>query len=255
MFRYSLDDIIDQRFTGDDDYPELGGAYEIDEAEVDLDYFRETLEESLAETKKLAAYFENLDGFEEVVAYFECYGELEIHLTDVESFEEYDALEEALTTTLIECLGLGSIEEFEDYSEEIVTTVIEACWLEEYPCWEETERNVSRETDISLIRSAITQYIATRNALPTAVDDLDYYLYLDLLGYYSPSDINAASGDFIDLAVPEVDIPVLEPGQNQILVFTHASCNSSNDMVEPAGIREMALMYTTDAGNEVCLDV
>ena len=255
MFRYSLDEIIDQRFAGDDGYPETGGGYdEIDEAEVDLDYLREELEESLAETKEIAAYFESLGGFEEVVAYFECYGELETHLTDVESLEEYDALEEFLAPAMIECLGLGSIEELEDYSEEIALTIIVTCWQEDSSCWEaEPGRNSSREADIGLIRSAINQYIANRNALPTTVDDLDYLL--DFLNYYSPSDINAASGDFIDLTVPEVDIPVRDPGRNQILVFTHASCNSSNSMVEPAGIREMALLYTTETGDEVCIDI
>ena len=254
MFRYALDEIIDQRFHWRCRLPlprDRGGATKSTKSIWTT--FGRRLRNPSRRLRSSQPTSRTLMVSRRSWAYFECYGELEIHLTAVESFEEYESLEESLGVTMIECLGLGSIEELEDYSAEILVTVIESCRLGDYPCWEEPERDVSREADISLVRSAINQYIATRNALPTTVDDLDYLL--DSLNYYSPSDINAASGDFIDLTVPEVDIPVLEPGQNQILVFAHASCNSSNSMVEPAGIREMALLYTTETGDEVCIDL
>lgn len=137
------------------------------------------------------------------------------------------------------------------------------------------QRNTQRRADIVQITSAVNDYISTRNQLPGSYSDIAPQLDSRPPGleHYQPDDINPAQslnqstpaqdGDF-PTHTPLADTPlswmIHHDGDGSevdiVVVMLEASCSDESDQPDPAGIRQLVVLYRLEGQTEVvCQDV
>ena len=132
------------------------------------------------------------------------------------------------------------------------------------------QRDTDRQADVNRIASAINQFIATRNALPASWSEIEPMVYG--LAFYQPDKINAAgawgdnsvAGEFIDIStVGDLNETQTAGGvklasddadaSDYLMVFRRGGCNNSDQALQAAGVREVAIVYKLEGqDNAIC---
>ncbi len=149
-----------------------------------------------------------------------------------------------------------------------------------------SQRNNARAADVNQVASGVNQFIATRNALPTAWIDIQQIIDPSKFGHYdkvtgitnasinplkSWNDTHPATATnatkFIDASGfvitgvaangtgASIGSTTVASAADKVVVFTEASCVGT-DKVGPGGIREMAIAYRLEGQDSIiCLEV
>ena len=144
-----------------------------------------------------------------------------------------------------------------------------------------SQRNVNRAADVSAVTAAVNQYIANRNALPTARTDIDSFLselahypatnieigsMSGTLGSYNLAGVTYAAATHTPANGGRILVVANDADADNIVILGDAGClvddiaaiagNQTDDLLEDGGLRQMVITYRIEAdANIYCEEI
>ena len=132
-----------------------------------------------------------------------------------------------------------------------------------------SQRNNARAADVNAVAAGANQYIATRNALPTLLNQVvaaNGIVDPDKFGHYELSSINPTSatdskGPIANTGTqisPSLATPrgTTDLTADEVVLISKAGCNAAGNEYVSGGIREMAIVYLLEGQTtRSCLEI